>query len=486
MLGQRFDEAAAYARHAHAADMRKGTTIPYLSHLLAVAALVLEAGGDEDQAIGALLHDVVEDGGGLAALDEIRERFGERVAEIVLQCSDSTGDPKPPHRQRKQDYLASIRAKPRDAALVTLADKLHNARSILGDYREHREALWDRFTPGSDQLWYYRSLVDAFRISRVSDSPLLDELARTVAELEQLVHATRRGLAQSGEARPGLAHAISAAFAGGTLDFSARPGAPTPGWSAMPEVVAFRTLREAGLDEASFRYFATFVTALDRARDSLALWTAAARLVLDNMWLIDPAEVVTWGVEELADVLRVGGVSQRHGPDSQAWARIGRSLAESAAPAVNRAIEEGTGDALELLAALDSTGPLGEALFPLLRGPKIGTVWVRILAHPGGAELSSLHRLPVAVDVHVRRVTERLAVTATADQPLDRARVLIQEAWLQDVNEGGAAGPGNLAGTCAALDPALWLVGKWGCAPCDQAGRRIPVGDFCNRCLLPG
>ena len=185
MLTARFDAALAYAVDIHRTQLRKGTSIPYVAHLLGVAALVLEDGGDEDEAIAALLHDAVEDQGGAPRLADIRARFGDRVARIVDGCTDTDATPKPPWRQRKAAYLAHLREAPLEELRVSAADKLHNARAILAEYREMGEALWPRFNEGREgQLWYYRSLVEAFRARR--PGRLTDELARTVDELEKL------------------------------------------------------------------------------------------------------------------------------------------------------------------------------------------------------------------------------------------------------------------------------------------------------------
>lgn len=169
----------------HATQVRKGTTIPYAAHLLGVASIALEHGADEDEAIAALLHDAVEDQGGQPVLDRIREQFGDRVADIVHGCTDADATPKPPWRERKEAYIAHIAHAPQSTRLVSASDKLHNARAILLDYRTHGEALWDRFRGGrAGTLWYYRSLVEAFRAQ--GSTPLVDELARTVAEIERL------------------------------------------------------------------------------------------------------------------------------------------------------------------------------------------------------------------------------------------------------------------------------------------------------------
>jgi (p)ppGpp synthase/HD superfamily hydrolase len=141
ILGRRFERALLFATRKHAGQTRKGTTVPYVAHLLSVAGLVLEAGGDEDLAIAALLHDVVEDCGGAPMLREIRRRFGQRVAHVVEGCTDSDLDPKPPWRQRKQDYLKHLRTADADVRLVSAADKLHNTRSVLTDYRQIGERV---------------------------------------------------------------------------------------------------------------------------------------------------------------------------------------------------------------------------------------------------------------------------------------------------------------------------------------------------------
>jgi len=189
-LTDKFQSAFRFAARAHAAQNRKGTKIPYLAHLMSVAAMVIEAGGDEDTAVAALLHDAVEDQGGLGMLAQIRRRFGDRVANIVRGCTDAETFPKPPWRERKERYLRHLARAPREVRLVSAADKLHNARAILGDYRRLGEALWKRFHAGrEEQLWYYSELVAAYRQgardARVD--PLVDEIERTVAELRRLV-----------------------------------------------------------------------------------------------------------------------------------------------------------------------------------------------------------------------------------------------------------------------------------------------------------
>lgn len=160
----RFAAAMAYAHQVHQGQRRKGTGIPYIAHILGVAALALEYGADEEEAIAALLHDAAEDGGGEARLAEIRARFGDIVGDIVLGCSDSlVEDPedKLPWRERKENYLAHLEHASASVCLVSAADKLHNVRSIIRDYHEHGDAIWDRFQGRRDgTLWYYETVAD--------------------------------------------------------------------------------------------------------------------------------------------------------------------------------------------------------------------------------------------------------------------------------------------------------------------------------------
>ncbi len=190
-LTDKLDRAFTYAREHHVNDIRKGTAIPYLSHLLGVCSLVLDMEASEDEAIAALLHDVIEDGGGVEAEVRIRADFGEDVARIVRACSDTDKEPKPPWRPRKEAYVAAIAHKRPDELRVSLADKLHNARAILLDYRTDADALWERFSAGRDeQLWYYRALATGFEARRddlgEAAGPAVDELRRVVEEITAL------------------------------------------------------------------------------------------------------------------------------------------------------------------------------------------------------------------------------------------------------------------------------------------------------------
>jgi (p)ppGpp synthase/HD superfamily hydrolase len=180
---ERFENALLYAARLHRDQTRKGTGTPYVTHLLAVAAIVGENGGTEDEVISALLHDAPEDAGGEARLEEIRARFGDAVADIVAGCTDTYEDPKPPWRARKEAYLDHLAEAQAPVRLVSAADKLHNARSVLADYRTAGEDLWDRFNGGREgTLWYYRAVADAL----AGAGPVADELGRVVAQMERL------------------------------------------------------------------------------------------------------------------------------------------------------------------------------------------------------------------------------------------------------------------------------------------------------------
>ena len=193
MLSERFDEALRYARTQHADHHRKGSAIPYLSHLIQVSGLVLEFGGDEDEAIVGLLHDAPEDTGGEPVLREIQRRFGDKVAAYVEENSDSLVEDalqKADWHERKAAYLAAIGHKSESGCLVSICDKLHNARSLITDYRSVGEDLWDRFKAGrKDTLAHYEHLVEAFR-ARAATCPRLQppflELEETVRRLVDL------------------------------------------------------------------------------------------------------------------------------------------------------------------------------------------------------------------------------------------------------------------------------------------------------------
>jgi len=198
-LGRRFLRAFEFAAEKHAGQTRKASGIPYIAHLMGVASLVLEFGGDEDLSIAALLHDVVEDCGGAPMLKEVRRRFGSRVAKIVDGCTDSDTDPKPPWLERKESYIRHLQSADAETRLVSAADKLNNVRSILSDYREVGELIWARFSGGREgTLWYYRALLEEFLRSK--SNRLIRELELAVLELEATASRARPRSASSRKA----------------------------------------------------------------------------------------------------------------------------------------------------------------------------------------------------------------------------------------------------------------------------------------------
>ena len=198
MLGEKFDEALKLASDLHREQTRKETPIPYMAHLMAVAGIVLEANAYhqfddiEDIAIGALLHDAIEDQGHKINLKQIREKFGDRVHDIVHDCSDAVIEEehqkKAPWRKRKEAYIAKIKDKPRETLLVSCADKLHNARSIMFDYDRIGDAIWDRFTAEKDEtLWYYEGLCESFT-QAWPENPLLPDFKAVVERMRKAVN----------------------------------------------------------------------------------------------------------------------------------------------------------------------------------------------------------------------------------------------------------------------------------------------------------
>ncbi len=190
-LTRRFDDAVAYATVAHAGQLRKKTGVPYIAHLLGVTAITLEFGGDEDEAVGALLHDAAEDAGGRDRLADIRARFGEGVAQIVEGCTDTFETPKPSWIERKKKYIAHLPEADSPTLLVSAADKLHNVRAIVRDVRRDGGAAFEKFNgKRHGTLWYYGAIVKSFRDNKESNPELVDELERVVKALHEIAGAS--------------------------------------------------------------------------------------------------------------------------------------------------------------------------------------------------------------------------------------------------------------------------------------------------------
>ena len=191
-LSRNFEKALVYATRIHGGQLRKKTQIPYIAHIFGVTAIAMEYGATETEAIGALLHDAVEDCGGAKRLHDIERKFGKAVAKIVEGCTDTDQTPKPPWLARKKVYIAHLQRAPISTLIVSAADKLHNLRAIVMDYRIEGDKLWRRFNGGKEgTLWYYAALLEAFPGGRRL-APLLAELDRTLTALEALANNRRR------------------------------------------------------------------------------------------------------------------------------------------------------------------------------------------------------------------------------------------------------------------------------------------------------
>ena len=187
-LTKQFDDALLWATNIHAGQFRKGTSTPYISHLLAVTSIVMEMTDDEDIAIAALLHDGPEDRGGKTTLNKIRHYFGKNVADLVEECSDTLEYPKPNSAERKSRYLEQLPKKSENARIISLADKLHNMRSILIDYKLKGESFWERFNVSKEEsIIYYGELVDTFKATGFKNDKarlFLEEFNKIFEELE--------------------------------------------------------------------------------------------------------------------------------------------------------------------------------------------------------------------------------------------------------------------------------------------------------------
>jgi hypothetical protein len=240
-----------------------------------------------------------------------------------------------------------------------------------------------------------------------------------------------------------VASAISSGFTGRSLDLSKRVNAAPVGWDGLPESFLASELRRRGESDAFVRLAITFLAAMDRARDADKLWRRGLALHKSARWTFDLAEVVARQLSELADALLSAGVSQRHLPDSAAWRRIAEALRDSDPEhPVTTLIETGTGSAPLLFDDLHSRTTSGSPRFPLLGGPKIAPMWIRMMVFPGNASVSQLEVVPVAVDVQVCRVTEFLGVADTRGLALEDARPKITRAWRDQATAGEVIAPG--------------------------------------------
>ena len=324
-----------------------------------------------------------------------------------------------------------------------------------------------------------------------------------------------------------IARLIAEDFFGDALDLDSRdmsreaPGGLMPAtgagreqgaegrtWLGMPEVEVVRAIRrsattsEAGQDSTRLfsvrtsqrvrflggndrvvRLFLTFISAMDRVRDATQLWRAGMSLFEERPELFDPQHAAGMEFGTLHALLKSTGVSRKHGQDTGAWIQVASTLARCPESPVRQVIYAGRGDAQELLRDLRTRDEGGHLRFPLLGGPKIRLMWIRMMVNPGGAVIGRIDTVPVAVDAQVRRATENLGVTATRGLPLRKAKPVIHQAWLDALSEVEIGGPPGIADTCAALDPALWFFGRHGCSHCEKAGRKVRFGRACDHCV---
>lgn len=232
------------------------------------------------------------------------------------------------------------------------------------------------------------------------------------------------------------------------------------------------------------RLFVTFLSAMDRARNSELLWNAGFNLFNSHPELFDPISIYAMSIDTLFNRLKDSNVSQRHSDDVNAWRTIGHSLTSDYQCSVQKVIDDGVGNAEDLLRELKSVDRTGQPRFPLLKGEKIGPMWVRILANPGKAIIHRIDIIPVAVDIHVCRVTENLGVVdrRKLNSNRDKDRKAIQSVWRNAVETAEIGGPSGIENTCAALDPALWYFGKLGCSHCEKLGQITRISSVCSHC----
>lgn len=184
-LSRKFEHALTFANQVHAEQKRKDSGAPYFAHVIGVAALVLEDGGSEEEAIAALLHDTAEDQGGQAMLDEIAERFGDKISRIVSECSDTLVIPKPPWRERKEAHIKKLRMAHPETIRIMLADKVYNSRNLLRGLQQRGEQVWGNFKGGRDgTLWYFKQMYATFALTCPPTNYLMDELARNIRRIE--------------------------------------------------------------------------------------------------------------------------------------------------------------------------------------------------------------------------------------------------------------------------------------------------------------
>ncbi len=280
-----------------------------------------------------------------------------------------------------------------------------------------------------------------------------------------------------------LAAMIAEDFYGNCVDHGSRGMPAVEPWLQIPEVRAAQRVRDAGASEEEVRRFLTFVCAMDYQVNSDRLWKCAAELYPAQSELFDPAEVASMPPEPLHRDLRVAGVAGRfHRRNARSWRRIAERLVSSERSAVRRVIDEGMGCVDSLRRDLRH--------FPLLRGKKIGPVWIRIMANPGGARIVPADAMSVGVDIHVRRLTRNLGLlddgqaVAVIDANENGRDAEIRRIWRDAAIRADIQGPSGVGSGAGAIDPALWYFGRYGCGHCNALARPVRFGRVCKSCRM--
>ena len=283
--------------------------------------------------------------------------------------------------------------------------------------------------------------------------------------------------------RVALAEMIAGDFYNDWLDISSRDMKPAEAWQLIPEVDAAHMVREFGAPEQAVRRFLTLVCAMDYQFNSDRLWKSAVQLYSTRPELFDPSVVAAMLQEQLHRDLHDAGVAGRfHQRNAESWQRIAKRLVSHEGSAVRRVIDEGIGCVDALRKDLRH--------FPLLRGKKIGPVWIRIMANPGGAEITPVEAMTVGVDIHVRRLTRNLGLLgdgpsiAAMEMNDDSRDAEIRQIWHDAASRVDLEGPPGIAGGAGAVDPALWFFGRYGCGYCEKEARPVRFGRACEACRL--
>ena len=274
-------------------------------------------------------------------------------------------------------------------------------------------------------------------------------------------------------------------FYNGRFDLSERGNISAPSsWPTLPQVECTQYLRDANASDRTILLYLTFISAIDRAKNSERCWWNGLELYESHPEVYDPLHLLQVSVDQLTEYLQECGVSQNTEQDPQAWLDIAQTITFESSCPVSRVIYGKTVDAKQLLKDLSTRGEEGRNRFPLLSGAKTGRKWVHMLASPGGAKITHIDFLPVTVDAHVRLATENLNIAKKDRAVTSDDAHYIQSVWRSAVNLMQLEEPDDVRDTCAGLDPALSFFGRFGCGHCNKVGAPVRLGRACNYCKL--